>query len=616
MLKQVKQAGVLGLVLLLALACLAVDWSVLRSGSSGGSEFRSPVALAVGPRDRLYVAEATASRIAVVDAADRELLREFDVDLSPRALCLTDHGTTLLVVGGGADGSLLLLDPAGGRVQRRVRTGHTPTAVAASADGKRAWVADRFDDRVSVVDLEAGRVTGHLPAVREPVALALAAGGKRLLVGNHQPAGRADGDYIGCAVSVYDAESGEPVSEVALANGSTAVREMASSPDGKYVYVTHVLGRYQVPTTQLERGWMNTNALSIIDAERGELVNTVLLDTIHRGAANPWGVAVSEDGRWLVVAHAGTHEVSVIDRGKLHERLAAAAAGERVTEATKRAADVPNDLSFLAGIRRRLPTAGDGPRGVAIAGDAIYAAEYFGDSVGVLSAAAGDGERGVSVSLGEVPEMTQERRGELLFNDARLCYQNWQSCASCHPDARSDSLNWDLLNDGIGNPRSSKSMLLAHETPPAMITGIRPDAETAVRAGMKYIQFIDQPEEDAEAMDAFLRSLEPVPSPHLESGELSAAAKDGKQVFEQAGCASCHSGAYYTDMQKYDVGTGGPMDTPALVEAWRTAPYLNDGRAATLREVVTSFNEGDTHGKTSDLSEREIDVLVEYMLSL
>ena len=45
-----------------------------------------------------------------------------------------------------------------------------------------------------------------------------------------------------------------------------------------------------------------------------------------------------------------------------------------------------------------------------------------------------------------------------------------------------DGLNWDLLNDGIGNPKSTKTLLYSHATPPAMISGIRADAETAVRA--------------------------------------------------------------------------------------------------------------------------------------
>ena len=75
-------------------------------------------------------------------------------------------------------------------------------------------------------------------------------------------------------------------------------------------------------------------------------------------------------------------------------------------------------------------------------------------------------------------------------------------------------------------------------------------------------------------------------------------------------------------MNKYDVGTGIgrqegiKFDTPILIEAWRTAPYLHDGRAATMKDVVTEFNKDDKHGQTSNLSEKEIDLLVEYVMSL
>ncbi len=84
-----------------------------------------------------------------------------------------------------------------------------------------------------------------------------------------------------------------------------------------------------MPTTQLDRGWMNTNALTIIDARAKRPLNTVLLDDVDLGAANPWGVAVSADGKTLCVSHAGTHELSVIDAPGLLEKLArmAAAAG-------------------------------------------------------------------------------------------------------------------------------------------------------------------------------------------------------------------------------------------------------------------------------------------------
>ena len=65
------------------------------------------------------------------------------------------------------------------------------------------------------------------------------------------------------------------------------MRGICVSPDGKYAYVVHILARYQMPTTQLERGWMNTNAMSIIDVAAKKLINTVLLDDIDLGAANP-----------------------------------------------------------------------------------------------------------------------------------------------------------------------------------------------------------------------------------------------------------------------------------------------------------------------------------------
>jgi hypothetical protein len=43
---------------------------------------------------------------------------------------------------------------------------------------------------------------------------------------------------------------------------------------------------------------------------------------------------------------------------------------------------------------------------------------------------------------------------------------------------------------------------------------------------------------------------------------------------------------------------------------------MHDGSAATLRDVLTSANKGDEHGKTSHLSPAQIDQLVEYLLSL
>jgi len=86
---------------------------------------------------------------------------------------------------------------------------------------------------------------------------------------------------------------------------------------------------------------------------------------------------------------------------------------------------------------------------VTIAGTNAYVAEYFTDTVAVIPLEAKAGSRADTIPLGPKPQLAARQRGRMLFNDATLCVEQWQSCASCHPDARTDGLNWDLLNDGM-----------------------------------------------------------------------------------------------------------------------------------------------------------------------
>jgi cytochrome c551/c552 len=347
----------------------------------------------------------------------------------------------------------------------------------------------------------------------------------------------------------------------------------------------------------------------------------VLLDDVDNGAANPWAVACTDDGKYLCVTLAGTHELSVIDRTALHAKLDKVAKGEKVSDASAKVDDVPNDLAFLVGMRRRLKLEGHGPRSLAIVGTKAYVGMYFSDALCVVDIAADARPAGAKLAIGPEDPWSPVRKGKFLFNNAGTCFQQWLSCASCHPDTRTDALNWDLLNDGMGNPKNATSMLNAHRTPPVMALGIRADAATAVRAGFKYIQFTVVPEEDTKTVDEYLKSLKPLPSPHLVNGRLSASARRGASAFKKAGCGACHSGPLFTDQKMHDIGQGKDLDkdkkfdTPALVEVWRTAPYLYDGRAVTMQQVLTEFNKNDTHGTTSDLSPGQIDDLAEFVLS-
>ncbi|MHC4457747.1 MAG: c-type cytochrome, partial [Planctomycetota bacterium] len=521
--------------------------------------------------------------------------------------------TELYVTAGSYDGKVYVVNLSTGDITHTIDVGHTPMSPVLSADNSRLYVCNRFDNNIAVISLPSYVQTNTVGVLREPVAMAITPDSDYLVVANHLPDGPANTGNTASSVSIINTSS-YSVTNIQLPNGSTGMRGICISPDGQYAYATHVLGRYQVPTSQLERGWIMTNAVSVIDITGTSLVNTFLVDDVEMGAANPWAVACTTgDPNYLCVTHAGSHELSVIDLPGVHNRLNNL---PYTGGFSKEPNDVPNDLGFLSGLRKRITLAGKGPRAVAIIGREAYVAEYFSDSISLVNI---DTDNVGPILLGPQNPMTEKRKGEFYYYDANETFQKWLSCTSCHPDARSDALNWDLANDGYGSPRNAKSHLYSHMTPPTTITGCRPDAYTSVRAGFKFIEFAIRPEEDANAVDEFMISLEPVPSPYLVYGQLSYNAQQGKPLF-QARCASCHSGEYFTDMNSHDVGTGRSgdpnLDTPTLVEVWQTGPYLQDGRAATMQEVLTTYNPSNQHGTTSDLTEQQINDLAEYVLSL
>ncbi|MBM3501252.1 MAG: c-type cytochrome, partial [Armatimonadetes bacterium] len=507
----------------------------------------------------------------------------------------------------------------GKKVTGRINVGKRPSGLALTADGSRLYVCNRMSDDVSIVDLAAKKELARVPAVREPVHAAVTPDGKLLFVANLLPLGRNDDPKLAADVTIVDTEKAEVVGQVRLPTGCTDVGEICVSPDGKFVYVVSVLARFLVPPTQITRGWINTNALSILDVSTQQEYATVLLDELDRGAANPYGVAMSADGAKLYVSHTGCHEITVLDRTKLHEIIEATKPEER--------ADLSRDLTFLYrnDVTTKYDAGGKGPKGIALSPDGaqLLVANYYSDTLTALKA--DDGKVKATVALTEPREPDIARRGEALFFDADLCFQQWQSCGSCHPDGRVDALRWDLLNDGLGNPKNAKSLLLAHKTPPAMAHGVRDTFEVAVDAGVKYILFRMPEGDQVEALSSYIRAMEPEPSPHLEdNGKPSAAAQRGKKLFEsdRTDCSKCHPAPLYTDLQSYDVGTrseldsDGEFDTPTLVEMYRSGPYLHDGNAVTLKEVLVDRNPDDKHGKTKDLKPQEIDDLVAFMLSL
>src|SRR5262249_22486386 len=100
--------------------------------------------------------------------------------------------------------------------------------------------------------------------------------------------------------------------------------------------------------------------------------------------------------------------------------------------------------------------------------------------------------------------------------------------------------------------------------------------------------------EEARALVAFLQTLEEPPNPHRgKGGDVSAAARRGQALFSgKAKCARCHKGKYYTSESNYDVkleADGSPYrrwTPPSLLGLYDRGPYLHDGRAGTLDELL------------------------------
>jgi len=453
--------------------------------------------------------------------------------------------------------------------------------------------------------------------VREPRDMAISPDGTTLAVANFLPAQAANQESVAAEISLIDTKTNTIRANVTLPNGSQLVTGITFSTDGRYVYAVHLVSRFNMPITQIDRGWVNTNALSIIDVKEKSCYATVLLDDIDRGAANPAGIGIGSDGN-LYIAIAGNHELMQTDLKKMHEKLAGLFSGAIQDPYIKDKDDLTASLSFTYPFKKRIAVKGRLPQHLAFTNDAVLVSSRFSPFIEKILFNSLKPEQ---ITLGAEPEPDAYRRGELAFNDATICFQQWQTCASCHPDGRADGTNWDQQNDGFGNPKNTKSLLFSHVTPPSMITGVRETAERAVRAGIYHTLQTVQPESLATDMDEYLKNMPVQESPYLRK----ASKKDlnrGRQLFEKAGCAECHNGKYYTDLKKYNVGTGDgddlnrPFDTPTLREVWRTAPYLYDGRAATLEEVFTKYNKNDRHGVTTNLSSDELKDLVLYVKTL
>lgn len=600
--------------------------------------YRSPLSVAASPDGKtLYVSDKTADCVTRLDAVTGGKLGETPIAGEPRGLALSADGKILYVTQRKSN-SIALIDTGQGTGVGRIPVGAWPVALAVAKKNKQLYCCNQGGHTVSVIDLTTARQIDEIAVVRTPAFAAISADESRVVVANFLPSGAGTDPELAAEVSILDTGALRQVARVKLPPGSTMASGVWISPNGKWAYVTHVLGRFDLPITRLEEGWVHTSALSVIDLAAGGRLATVLLDSLTQGAADPCAVIGSADGKTLWISHRGTHEISTLNIGLIHELLEGNVPNEiaarkdggrdniwvRIKNDKSQIKQLTRDLTalHLAGAIRRFFCGGKGPTGLALSADGkkLYVANYYAGSVGTL-----DATRGNLLSvfpLGKQPAPDAARRGEIYFHDATRCFQHWHSCATCHLDGgRVDGLPWDFLRDGIDNGKDVISLVNLLHTPPYNRLATRPDARYCIETGVIGSHQVTPDPADVDDLLAYVGSLTAEFNPNLP--KFAESAQRGKALFEgKANCMRCHPRPYFTDKRTHNVGVTSPnepnarYDTPSLVEAYRTAPYYHDGRAATMRDALTKHDAEGLHGNLRELSPSEIDDLIAYVLSL
>jgi cytochrome c peroxidase len=332
----------------------------------------------------------------------------------------------------------------------------------------------------------------------------------------------------------------------------------------------------------------------------------------------PVAAVVDPSGLWVFVVNRETDNVAIIPMDRRSG---------------------PDIVNFTGSSVRQLVRVGSGPSGIAMTRDGrkAFVHNAFDHTVTTLVS---DGSSGVAnvhaegaalALVGDVLEPQAVAGRKLFYSalDSRMTSASVSaSCASCHLDGREDGHVWGFP-DG---PRQTPSLAgrKVTKTGPFHWSGEFPtlrdflDATVRRRMGGTALDSVM-----VSQLSSFIDVI-PVPdNPHKREALTDAQAR-GALVFKKASCDTCHEGETLTNNKQADVGTfitNGPiqddaqvrkvgLNTPSLLGLARTAPYLHDGSALTLKERLTQGRDTNRHGSTAQLSDAEVDDLVEYLRTL
>ena len=536
--------------------------------------------------DSLWAGHPASQTVTRLDLPSGHPSWQTQVDCEPATLALAESG---LYAACFDSGELLVLDAEIGTILARTRVGYGPFGVIVL--GGNVYVTLAYEDSLLVLDEATLAEVKRVATNRQPRGLALQ--GDRLYVGH----------LLDASVQVFNVNTLEPLGDIRIGHQAAFAETLTIRPETTRAYVPH----QRQNITNMARLFDSTvfPVVSALDLEQLRPIRSevLALDTVDTPVSMPIASVLSLDGRRLYVANAASDDISVID---------------------------PEQGTGLGHI-----IVGQQPREVALSPDGklLYVLNLISDDITVVDTDELMVQK--TILLAEDPRPAIIQQGERFFSTSRpdgVSRDNWIACASCHFDAGFDSRTW---LGTFGGARNTPVLRGIGGTEPLHWSADRANVQAFEETFASLMAGTGLTEVELDALAAYLDSLEPLDSPYRrDDGSLSVAATHGSELFKSSGCALCHSLPQFTDLQLHDVGTGEPFqdhpsidgkvaetmgtafDTPSLRELWHTEPYLHDGRALTLRDVLLEFNPAGLHGKTTGLSQTDLEALEAFLLSL
>jgi YVTN family beta-propeller protein len=592
------------------------------------ADYYSPFNMAVSQDgSRLYVVAQDANTLLVVDAENHKILNKIGVGIYPHSVILGSDGHAY--VSNEWSDNVSVIDLAASRVVDTLLTGNGPAGLSLSADGRFLYVVNSYSSDISVIDLRNGTERKRLPAGNNPTGVQLSPNGKTLYVTSRRALIAPYGDPLISELTVLN-DSTQRIIEHKNIESAYMMENIAFTPAGDLAMFTLIRPKNLVPSIQVEQGFMMTHGIGIIEQKNGRVVQ-LLLDEPNAYYSDPFDIVITPDGKKAFVSSSGVNCISVVDIDSIRTLI--------VNSSPEMLRMYSNNLGISSRyITKRIST-GANPKGLAISPDGklLYVAEQLDDRIAVINTESLETIN--KIDLDGPQRITVARQGRRLFNNAGHTFQNQYCCYTCHPDMHEDGLVYNMASKDMGrNVTNTQSLRDIGDTPPYKWNG--KNQTVYKQDGMRFSTVLTRTEafsyNDLDALVAYILTGIHYP-PNLQynpNRELNEAQLRGKTIFERDKdnfgntippnnrCITCHPPPYYTNKKLASVGTLAAtddsiqFDTPHLNNIFASAPYLHDGRAATLEEIWTKYGKEDKHGLINDMTKNQLNDLVDYLKSL